>query len=203
MSYPCSAVILSGGLNTRFSGKEKAWVEVSGQRSLDRIYTVLAELFDEIIVVTNNPLGFAEWDLMIVTDLVDVRSSLTGIHAGLFYMTQPYGFFTACDTPFLNPNLIRLLLQEITPQADMVIPETSAGLEPLCAVYSKQCLKPAERHLAQNKLKIQLAFQKCRMKRVGEKKLREADPNLLSFFNVNTPEDLARAEEIIRGEPLT
>ena len=201
MPYSCSAVILSGGLNTRFSGKEKAWVEVSGQRILDRIYTALKLLFEEIIVVTNNPLGFAGWNLLIVTDLVNVRSSLTGIHAGLFYMTQPYGFFTACDAPFLNPDLIKLLLQEITPQADMVIPETSAGLEPLCAVYSKQCLKPAERHLAQNKLKIQLAFRKCRMKKVREQKLREVDPNLLSFFNVNTPEDLARAEEIIRGGP--
>jgi molybdopterin-guanine dinucleotide biosynthesis protein A len=201
MPYPCSAVIVSGGLNTRFSGKEKAWIEVSGQRIMDRIYTVLKELFDEIIVVTNNPLGFAGWDLLIVTDLVNVRSSLTGIHAGLFYMTQPYGFFTACDAPFLNPDLIKLLLQEITPQADMVIPETSAGLEPLCAVYSKQCLKPAESHLAQNKLKIQLAFRKCRLKRVREQKLREVDPSLLSFFNVNTPADLARAEEIIRGRP--
>ena len=199
MPYPCSGVILSGGLNTRFCGKEKALVQVSGQRILDRIFRVFVELFDEIILVTNNPLGFAEWNVMIVTDIVDLRSSLTGIHAGLFYMTQPYGFFTACDTPFLSSDLIRLLLEAITPQADMIIPETSAGLEPLCAVYSKQCLKPAARHLAQNKLKIQLAFQRCRIKKIAEKKLREADPDLVSFFNVNTPQDLARAEQISRG----
>ena len=83
MKISCSGVILAGGLNTRFSGKEKALVRVGGKRIIDRILAVFNGLFEEIILVTNNPLRYIEWDVNIVTDLFPIRSSLTGIHAGL------------------------------------------------------------------------------------------------------------------------
>ncbi len=102
MKFPCTGVILSGGLATRFDGREKALMRIGGIRILDRIYNVFNALFDEIILVTNNPIQYTEWDLIIVTDLFDIRSSLTGIHAGLFCATNPYAFFSACDAPFLK-----------------------------------------------------------------------------------------------------
>ena len=101
MTPPCTGVILAGGENRRFSGKNKAFVQVAGKRILDHIYGVFSDLFEEIILVTNNPLQYLEWDFNIVTDLFSIRSSLTGIHAGLFYATNPHAFFAACDTPFL------------------------------------------------------------------------------------------------------
>ena len=102
MTHPCTGVILSGGLNTRFNGQNKALVRVGQKRILDRLYDVFSDLFDEIILVTNQPLQFLDWDLTIVTDIFSARSSLTGIHAGLFYMKNPFAFFSACDTPFLK-----------------------------------------------------------------------------------------------------
>ena len=198
MNAPCTGVILSGGLATRFEGKEKALMRIDGRRILDRIYGVFKDLFDEIILVTNNPSQFLEWDLDIVTDLFDIRSSLTGIHAGLFYARHPYAYFTACDAPFLKRELIEIILAGIDAKTDIVIPETSAGREPLCAVYSKRCLNPAEQHIKQKKLKIQLALRKCRIKTISEKILRSKDPELISFFNINSPEDLERAEELVR-----
>ncbi|MDH3885280.1 MAG: NTP transferase domain-containing protein, partial [Desulfobacterales bacterium] len=87
MKFPCTGVILSGGLSTRYDGTEKALLQVGGVRILDRIYDIYSELFEEIILVTNSPQNFLEWDLLIVSDLFPIRSSLTGIHAGLFYMT--------------------------------------------------------------------------------------------------------------------
>jgi molybdopterin-guanine dinucleotide biosynthesis protein A len=77
------------------------------------------------------------------------------------------------------------------------MPETSAGFEPLCAAYSKRCLAAAQNHLEQKKLKIIKTFRKNRIKTVSEKALRKIDPELVSFFNINTPEDLARAKEMI------
>ena len=198
MKFPCTGVILSGGLATRFGGMEKAFLRIGENRILDRIYSIFSELFDEIILVTNNPLQFLEWDLNIVTDQFDIRSSLTGIHAGLFYATNPYAFFSACDTPFLKRDLVETVLEGIDTNIDIVIPETSAGREPLCAVYAKRCLNAAEQHLKQDKFKVQLAFRKCRIKTISEKKLREKDPELLSFFNINIQEDLERAEVIIQ-----
>ena len=197
MKIPCSGIILAGGLNTRFSGQEKAFVRVGGKYILDRIYDVFRELFDEIILVTNTPQSYLKWDLVMVPDLFPLRSSLTGIHAGLYFSKNPFAFFSACDTPFLKKELIETVLEKMEDDIDIVMPETSAGLEPLCAVYSKRCLQSAGHHLEQNKCKIQRALRKHRTRFVSEKVLREKDPELLSFFNVNTPEDLDKAEEMI------
>lgn len=196
MPRPCTGVILSGGLSTRFNGRNKALIDVDGNCTLDRLYAVFSELFDEIILVTNDPLNFTGWDLMIVTDIFPVRSSLTGIHTGLFYMKNPFAFFAACDTPFLKKELVTTLLDEIEPNQDIIMPETSAGMEPLCAIYSKRCLNTAANHIRQEKFKIQLALQSHRLKKVPESLLRAVDPELTSFFNINTPEDLEKAQKI-------
>ncbi|MGD9225693.1 MAG: molybdenum cofactor guanylyltransferase [Desulfobacterales bacterium] len=194
---PCTGVILSGGLSTRYAGTEKALLQVGGVRILDRIYDIYSQLFEEIILVTNTPEKFLDWDLLIVSDLFPIRSSLTGIHAGLFYMTNPFAFISACDTPFLKKEIVETVIGKIEAQIDIVMPETSAGFEPLCAAYSKRCLQPAQHHLEQEKLKIIKTFRKSRIKTVSEKVLRKIDTDLQSFFNINTPDDLKRAEEMI------
>ena len=197
MTFPCTGVILSGGLNSRFNGRNKALVQIGARRILDRLYDVFADLFDEIILVTNDPLQFLEWDLTLVSDLFPVRSSLTGIHAGLFYMQHAFGFFSACDTPFLEKGLVETIVEQMDRKTDIVMPHTAAGFEPLCAVYSKRCLPAAEQHLNEKKLKIQWAFRSCRTKNIPEEILRAQDADLRSFFNINTPQDLVRAEEMI------
>ena len=199
MIHPCSGVILSGGLSTRFNGQNKAFIKVGGQRILDRLYAIFSELFDEIILVTNDPLQFVEWDLTIVSDIFPLRSSLTGIHTGLFYMKNPFAFFSACDTPFLRKDLVEILLENIDRNIDLIMPETAAGMEPLCAIYSKRCLNTAEHHIRQNKFKIQRALGNHRLKKIPETALRAKDPDLRSFFNINTPQDLTRAEEIVKS----
>ncbi len=201
MPHPCTGVILSGGLSTRFNGKNKAFISVGGIWILDRLYRIFSDLFSEIILVTNDPGQFVKWDLTIVTDIFPVRSSLTGIHAGLFFMKNSFGFFAACDTPFLNKDLVEVLLENIEGNKDIIIPETTAGMEPLCAIYSKRCLNTAEHHIKQNKFKIQRALRKHQWKIIPESQLRTKDPELKSFFNINTPGDLARAEQMAaRGE---
>ncbi|MBW2434598.1 MAG: molybdenum cofactor guanylyltransferase [Deltaproteobacteria bacterium] len=197
--FLCTGVILSGGLAHRYDGTEKALLRVGGERILDRLYGIYRQLFDEIILVTNNPEKFLEWDLLIVSDLFPIRSSLTGIHAGLFYMSNPYGFFSACDTPFLKKEMIETVITKIEAQIDIVMPETSDGFEPLCAVYSKRCFEAAQNHLERKKLKITKTFRKSRIKTISEKALRKIDPELRSFFNINTPEDLVRAEEMVNS----
>jgi molybdopterin-guanine dinucleotide biosynthesis protein A len=196
----CTGVILSGGLATRYDGTEKALLQVGGVRILDRIYRLYAGLFDEIILVTNHPEKFLEWDMLIVPDLFPIRSSLTGIHAGLFFMSNLFAFISACDTPFIKREIIEAVIGSIEDPIDMVMPETAAGFEPLCAAYSKRCLDAAQQHLEQNKLQITSAFRKCRRKLISEAVLREKDPDLRSFFNINTSDDLKRAERMVQDE---
>jgi molybdopterin-guanine dinucleotide biosynthesis protein A len=197
--FPCTGVILSGGLATRYDGTDKALLQVGGIRILDRIYRIYAEVFEEIILVTNRPEKFLEWDLLIVPDLFPIRSSLTGIHAGLFFISSPFAFISACDTPFIKKEIVETVIGNIEEHIDMVMPETASGFEPLCAAYSRRCLTPAQQHLEQDKVKITKAFRKCRIKTISEKVLREKDPDLRSFFNINKPADLQRAEEMFKS----
>lgn len=196
ISEKCSGVILAGGMSTRFNGRDKAMIEINGKRILDHIVAVYSEIFSEIILVTNTPQAYLDWNMLMVTDLFPVRSSLTGIHAGLFYASRPYVFVCACDAPFLKQELVHLLISQARSGADAVMPETSKGLEPLCAVYSKTCLKNIEAHIRQEKLKIQQVFHKARINRISEARLRKADPDLVSFVNINTPEDLLAAASL-------
>jgi len=200
-SEKCSGVILAGGMSTRFNGRDKAMIEVNGKRILDHIHAVYSEVFSEIILVTNTPQAYLDWNLLMVSDLFQVRSSLTGIHAGLFYTSRPYAFVSACDAPFLKQELVHLLISQARPGADVVMPETDKGLEPLCAVYSKSCLNSIAAHILQEKLKIQQVFHKSRINRISEARLRKADPDLVSFININTPEDLMRVASLEK-EPL-
>ncbi len=192
----CSGVILAGGMSKRLNGRDKAMIEIHGKRILDHIHAVYSDIFSEIILVTNTPHAYLAWNLLTVTDLFPVRSSLTGIHAGLFYASRPFVFVSACDAPFLKPELVHLLISQARPGADAVMPETVNGLEPLCAVYSKTCLSTVEAHVRQEKLKIQRVFHKSRINRISESRLRKADPDLVSFMNINTPEDLMRVASL-------
>jgi len=198
MKFPCTGVILAGGQNKRFSGTNKAFINVGGKRILDRTYEIFDSIFDEIILVTNDPLKYLEWDLHIVSDIFPHRSSLTGIHTGLFFTNNFHTFITACDIPFLKKELVETIINNIETGIDVIIPETLNGMEPLCAVYSKRCLKPVENNLIQKELKIEQFFKNVRVKKLSENILREKDPDLISFFNINTPNDLARAKKIIK-----
>jgi molybdopterin-guanine dinucleotide biosynthesis protein A len=194
MLTSCSGIILAGGQNTRFAGKEKAFISIGGQRIMDRLYRLFSEIFKDVLIVTNQPAKYLEWGAQIVTDIFPIRSSLTGIHAGLFYTRTPHAFITACDVPFLQKEIIEIIVGNLNEKIDVVIPETSEGLEPLCAAYSVRCLDTIRHNLIKNRMKIQMFFRKMRVKRISERTLRRIDPQLSSFFNINSPPDLVRAE---------
>ena len=194
-----TGIILAGGENKRFNGSQKAFMPVDGKPIIAHIIRAFKDLFDEIIVVTNSPLLYLHWNISIVKDIYPVRSSLTGIHAGLFYTKTPYAFITACDTPFIQPALIQHILKNVQPTYDVVIPRTRAGFEPLCAVYSKRCLQRIDQLMLQKKHKIQSFFHTVTVKTISEATLRSIDPELLSFFNINTPQDLTSASMLLKN----
>lgn len=193
-----TGIILAGGENKRFDGQPKAFLPINGETIFAHIMQTFSELFADILVVTNNPVPFLEWNVRIVKDIYDKRSSLTGIHAGLFYTRTSHAFITACDTPFLHPRLIEKIIQLAQPRHDVIIPRTQAGFEPLCAAYAKRCLPMIQHQMNQDRIKIQAFFNKARLKEISEKVLREIDPELLSFFNINTREDLERASLLVK-----
>ena len=194
---PCAGVILAGGLSSRFGGREKALIPLAGKPMIDHIIQAFDDLFDEILIVSNLPQNHADRDATIVSDLVAARSSLTGIHAALFYSRCDEVFICACDTPLIKTALIATLLEARQAGIDLVVPQTPYGLEPLCAVYAKRCLEVIENRLQRGDYRICRFFDRVRVKHVSEKRLRRVDPDLLSFKNVNTPEDLAEVAQYV------
>ena len=200
MAVACTGVILAGGQAKRFEGHNKAFIRIGGRRILDRLLDVYDRFFDPIVLVTNDPAAYMDVDALIVSDHYPVRSSLNGLHAGLFAAAHEYAFFAACDTPFIKDTMIRRILDRIERKADLIIPATSAGYEPMCAVYKKTCLPAMKWQLEHDRLKIQGLFRKVRVKTIPEDDLRTVDPELISFFNINTPEDLIRAQTLYEAQ---
>lgn len=193
MNYDCTGVILAGGQNKRLPGMKKTFREIRGRMIMEVIHTLFTDMFDRVIIVTNDPPAFGEWGGTIVSDIYPSRCPLAGIHAALFYASTPWVFVSACDTPFLERRLAEYILSQAGPGIDVVIPETDAGFEPLCAMYSKNCLPLIEKNLENNIFKIDRFFKQRRVRKITMDKIKAVDPGINSFFNINTPEDLERA----------
>ncbi|MEJ2638495.1 MAG: molybdenum cofactor guanylyltransferase [Desulfosarcinaceae bacterium] len=193
----CCAVILSGGLNSRMAGRNKAFLEVGGKSILDRLLIRLRPLFEEILLVTRQPHLYTDFPVRIVEDIYRDRSSLTGIHAALVNARAEYGFVVPCDTPFLNPAVIRLLLDAAEPRWGAVVPLLGEHYEPLCAIYSKSCLPVIEAMLDRGDYKIVHLFDQIRVTFISADRIKRVDPELLSFFNVNTPAAYRGCQQLI------
>ncbi len=189
-----TGIILAGGKNLRM-GKNKAFLEVQGTRIIDRTRSLFIDLFDEVLLVTNSPLDYLELNLRIVTDLYPEKGALGGVFTGLFHSSHSHAFVAACDMPFLNRALISRLAA-LSPGFDLVIPKTEDGWQPLHAIYSRKCLPFMEALILEGNLKIIDFFHRVKKVEVSTKEILPFDPQLFSFLNVNTPEDLARIRQL-------
>ncbi|KPA13079.1 molybdopterin-guanine dinucleotide biosynthesis protein A [Candidatus Magnetomorum sp. HK-1] len=195
--FPISGVILAGGKNSRVDGKNKTFFPIGSASIFERIYSVMNCFFDDLMVVTRSPERFLAWDISIVADIYKPYCSLNGIYSGLFYSLYPQAFVVACDTPFLSHDLIEYMCKTYNSKLDVYLPRTHKGDEPLCAIYSRRCLNPFKSHLQLQKYKITRCFKSLKTDTIEEETLRSRDERLLSFFNVNTSDDLAYANTLI------
>jgi molybdopterin-guanine dinucleotide biosynthesis protein A len=120
--------------------------------------------------------------------------ALGGIYSGLFFSSYPFAFVSACDMPFIREEAIRRLIS-LKQGFDVVIPERETGVEPMHAIYSKNCLKPIRSQLDKNSLKIIDFFPQVRVRKVPAQELTGGEKDNAIFFNINTRQDLRWAEE--------
>ena len=201
LDFSCSAVILAGGLNSRMGGLNKAFLKLNGKPILQWLLESLQQNFDDILLVTRQPELYQEWPVKVVTDIYTARSSLTGIHAGFVNAPSQYIFAIGCDTPFLRPELTQLLLDEVSADQDAVVPFYGGHFQPLCAVYAQRCLTVVEKQLNAKHYKIIDFFDQIRIKKITGAKLKQVDPQMTSFLNVNTPEMYQTCQAILQSDP--
>lgn len=181
-----SAVILAGGKSRRM-GRNKALLDFGGEPLVRRLYRILEEAFDEVLISANNAETYEFLGVPVVSDVYDAGGSLAGVHAGLTQSRADSCFFVACDMPFVNIELVRYM-GRFASDYDVVIPVSRNGLEPLHAFYSRRCVPHIERQLGEGNLKIIDFYHQVRIREVTVDETRECDPDELSYFNINTQE---------------
>jgi molybdopterin-guanine dinucleotide biosynthesis protein A len=183
-----AGVLLAGGKSSRF-GSNKALAPFRGRPLISHTASLLQRLFGEILLVTNSPAEYAFLGWPMTGDLFPHCGPLAGIHAALHQVASPRIFAVGCDMPLVQEGLVRLLCGEAG-EWQAVVPELDLGLEPLCALYGKGCLPAIEENLRQGRRQLHRLFEQVHTKRITEAALRQADPALLSFENINRLPDL-------------
>lgn len=186
-----SAAIMAGGRSRRM-GRDKAWLDLGdGRPIVQRVVDVLREVADEVIVVANDP-AYGRLGLRVVADRFPSGGALGGIATGVGAAAHHTVLVAACDMPFLSAAVWRLLLDRAE-GADAVVPRVGGEYETMHALYTKACLAPMERALAAGRMRVISFFGDVRLRDLNEDVLRGVDPELRSFTNLNTPEELAAA----------
>ncbi len=183
-----AGVLLAGGKSSRF-GSNKALAAFHDQPLISHAGALLSTLFSETLLVTNNPedYDFLGWPM--TGDIFPGAGPLAGIHAALNTVTSPQVFVVGCDMPLVQEKLVRLLCRQ-SGDWDAVVPKLDKGLEPLCAVYRKSCLPVIEENLKKGRRKLHRLFEQIRTRKIPPETLRTADPQLVSFENINRLQDL-------------
>ena len=191
-----SAIVLCGGQSSRMGYKNKCFFKLGDLSFIEIITDKLSTIFDKILLVTKDPKKYIPLGYKVVKDLFKESSSLTGIHAGLIYSTTRYNFVVGCDTPLIKLELIKYLVSTIDSNYQVVVPKVKGYFEPLCAIYSKDCIPIIEEMLRKKSFKISKLFSEVNIRIVGDSLLKKYDPSLHSFFNINTEEDYKKALKI-------
>lgn len=197
-----SIVILVGGQSRRL-GQDKVFVEIAGRPMIRRVADRLRPLGADLVLVAatpvEDPVAHFGVPAVVAADRFPGKGSLGGLYTGLAAAPTDWSFVMAVDMPFVNPDLIGYLAG-LTDGWDVVIPIVEGRPQPTHALYSKRCLGPIERRIAADELRMIGFHDEVRVRRVDEAEVRRLDPDLLSFFNLNRPEDLDRARRIAAGE---
>ena len=200
MQLKASGIILAGGRSRRL-GRAKALEPFQGEPMIRRVISRLSQVTGDLVFVVNDqeqasalPITPDNVSLPYKTavDLYPDGGSLGGIFTGLSAADSQWAFVVACDMPFLNVDLMNQMLS-LRDSNDAVVPRTEGYPEPTHALYNKTCLPRMEKRLQNNDLKIARFFDEVTMCFIEEAEVRDIDKDLVSFFNVNTQDDLDRA----------
>jgi len=179
-------------------GQDKALMPFLGRPLIERIIARVAPVADEIIITANNPEAYQFLGLPLFSDIYPERGALGGLQTALARATHPLVAVLACDMPFASPDLIKfqkgILLTE---NVDVVIPRGPDGLEPLHSLYRREtCLPACEGAILADMWKLISWFPQVKVKTLQPVEIRPYDQAGLVFWNLNTPEEFARAEAI-------
>ena len=201
-----SAIILAGGVSSRF-GQDKGLLQLANKPLIKHVLDAISTLVDEKMVVASSKVQAENYanvlgsDINVLIDVDDAQSPLVGALTGFKEAHGEYALLLPCDTPLVSRDVISLLF-EVCINRNAVIPRWPNGyIEPLQAVYcTKPAYEAAKNALSEAKLNMQSMIDRLRSVRyVSTLVLQQLDPEMKTFFNINTLLDLRRAESMLRS----
>ena len=194
MIEDCTAIIMAGG-DSRRMGTDKANLTLGDQTLLQTVTATMQQLFPQVVVSVRQPR--AGIDLPQVCDEQPDGGPLAGLVASLGQITTPWAFMVACDMPFVVPEVVELLAGYRS-RHQAVVPVVHGHPQPLAAFYAASCLAPLRASLAAQQKGLRNVLKQLDVRYVDEAEMLEADPLLRSFFDLDTPQDVAAARNGVR-----
>jgi len=196
MAY--SAIILAGGRGKRMGYREKALMAIDGKPLVTYVINSLEKLVDEIIISVRDK---AQGDLLnsvlpgytYACDEFENKGPLSGIISGLTLCRNEFCFIAACDMPFINKDVVKMLFSMGESHDAAILRWEDGFLEPLHAVYKCEPMIRETRKAIESGENIILApISRLNVNYIDTEFIRKIDPNLRTLININTPEDMER-----------
>lgn len=191
MIADCTAIILAGGESKRM-GRDKASLLLGEQTLLQHVAAIMQTIFPRVLVSVRQPRP--DIALPQICDTYVEAGPLAGLYTALTHAQTPWIFAIATDMPFVQPALIDYLAKR-RDGFQAVVPMVHGHPQPLAAFYATSCLTPFRAQLEENgKRSLRAALEPLKVSYVDEADLLAADPGLRSFFDLDTPQDVATAK---------
>lgn len=183
-----SAIILAGGESKRM-GYNKEYIKINDNFLVHNQIKFLSKIFDEVIVVTNNPDHYKDLEVIVTKDILHGKTPLIGLHSGLVKSSYEYSFIIACDMPNINKDFIDYLLSKVNNQ-EAYLAKNNGYLEPFCAIYNKQIIPKIESFIANKQYGFQNLVNTLDAYFIEEEDLAMFLKDSDVFKNINREEDL-------------
>lgn len=192
-----TAAILAGGQSRRLGGRNKAALSINGASVLDLQLARLRRVVDRTIIIANDADAFGSSGVPVIPDMLPHAGALGALYTAVRAAPTDRTLVVACDMPFISEPLLAYLV-EAGRTADIVIPRTARGYEPLCATYTRRTADALMRLVEEKRFALSgvARLPGLTIREIGRDELEPFGPEEVLFFNVNTPDDYARAIDI-------
>jgi molybdopterin-guanine dinucleotide biosynthesis protein A len=204
-----SAIVLAGGVSSRF-GQDKGTLEIANKPLIRHVVDVVSHLVNETIVVTSSQERITKYakivsgDVRFAVDLCESKGPLIGALTGFEAAHGKYVLLLPFDTPFVSIEVVSLLFELCLGKAAVIPRWPNEQIEPLHAVYqAKAALEAAKIAVGEGKMNLRAMIEKLRgVRYVSTLVIKQLDPDLNTFFNVNTLMELKRAAAILKHKKI-